>query len=204
MKRTIVAALLWSVFVSGKGAPEPAAPFSGQYLPMTGQFLVYGGALSDPLAPMPSDSKIAFVIEGNAAKEIFNAIGPDLKDACSSGGEKGLRSRQRDAEKLSCMFYPKEGYRCFFGFDFKNGKSIGGQLLLRRQGRPTARSGQRCFPGRSVKLAILLANRSSQCHDLHRPSFSLRLAPPSCCRPAPVRRLRHPRPRWRLTATPSP
>ena len=109
------------------GAPS-AAPFELAYKPIAGTYALYGGGLGDPVAPGKADQKIAIAIEGEAAKSLFNAIGPDRKDACGAGGEKGVRARHRDGEKLTCMFYPDAGYHCYVGFDLKTGKSIGGSL----------------------------------------------------------------------------
>lgn len=98
--------------------------FDLEYAPMKGEYALYGGALSDPVAPSASSKKIAFVIEGKAAQDMFNAMGPDIRDECLS--EKGARARKKDGEKLACFFRPKEGYRCSIGFDLRTGTSIAG------------------------------------------------------------------------------
>ncbi|HEU4850514.1 MAG TPA: hypothetical protein VFT37_00005, partial [Telluria sp.] len=67
---------------------------------------------------------IAFVIKGAAAKEIFEAIGPDVHDECL---EKPDRARRRDNDNLRCTWIEGE-YSCRFGFDLVTGKSIGGSI----------------------------------------------------------------------------
>lgn len=100
------------------------APEQGSHKKMVGSYRVYGGALGDPLPPSAADKKIMFSIEGSAAREMFDAIGPDVKDACTD--QTGIRSRQRDHENLSCQRSAKGEYSCNFGFDLRSGKSIGG------------------------------------------------------------------------------
>jgi len=51
----------------------------GLYRQTTASYWIYGGGLGDPIAPTSKDKKIAFSIEGDAAKQIFEAIGPDKK-----------------------------------------------------------------------------------------------------------------------------
>lgn len=89
----------------------------------TGTYVIYGGFPSqgDARAPTPGDAKVAFNLTGNAAKEMFDAVGPDLKGGCA---RPDFRVRQRDT--LICRFRPKDGYRCNFGFDLSTGLSVGG------------------------------------------------------------------------------
>ena len=63
-------------------------------------------------------------IRGQAAREMFNAMGSDRKNLC--GIEIGGRVRER--EHLACRYTPSDGYQCDFGFDLATGKSIGGSI----------------------------------------------------------------------------
>nr|WP_315398230.1 hypothetical protein [uncultured Duganella sp.] len=92
--------------------------------PFKGTYSVYGGGLGDPYAPKAGDRHMAFSVEGRVAKEMFEAMGPDLKGVC--GAEDGGRIRQR--AEVSCSFHVKDGYHCNFGFDLTSGKSIGGSI----------------------------------------------------------------------------
>lgn len=96
------------------------------YRPASVQYAAYGNSLGDPTAPTRDDTKIAFEVTGRAAKDIFEAIGPDRKDQCSP--DAGTRFRSRDEEKISCVRSNKGEYACHFGFDLKSGKSIGGSI----------------------------------------------------------------------------
>ena len=94
----------------------------GRYKIFSGETVAYGEA------PTARDRKLSIVIKGQAAKEIFDSIGPDARDMCSL--EKGDRERNRGG--VQCMYTAKDanaagkGYRCWIGVD-----------LLTGQGAPT-------------------------------------------------------------------
>jgi len=98
----------------------------GPYLQTAASYRIYGGGLGDPTAPRPNDKKVAFSIEGPAARQIFDAIGPDQHDPCTEGS--GMRVRRKDHEHLTCTLSDKNNYACSFGFDLVSGKSIGGSI----------------------------------------------------------------------------
>lgn len=93
------------------------------HTPFTGRYAIYGGFPDEAKAPTPGDRKIAILLTGTAAKEMFEAIGPDLKGGCATPD---LQVRQRDM--LLCRYRPKDGYWCNFGFDLSTGLSIGGAI----------------------------------------------------------------------------
>lgn len=87
-------------------------------------YTIYGGDLGDTYAPTPNDVHAAFYVRGRAAKEMFDAMGPDRKSECVI--EKGGRVREK--EHVACRYRPSDGYQCDFGFDLRSGKSIGGSI----------------------------------------------------------------------------
>jgi len=98
----------------------------GPYKKADTTYLIYGGTLGDMTAPTNSDKKIAFSVEGKAARALFEAIGPDKKDACLEGI--GARVRHRNDENLECVRSKEGEYRCSFGFDLRTGKAIAGSI----------------------------------------------------------------------------
>ena len=84
---------------------------------------IYGAYLDDPVPPVAGDTKVAFRLSGTAAKDMFEAIGPDLLDGCP---DPQIRLRNRDM--LLCRHRAQDGYRCEFGFDLSTGLSIGGSV----------------------------------------------------------------------------
>lgn len=103
-----------------------ASDWSFSYRPAAVRYAMYGNSLGDTMPPSSSDQKIAFEVTGRAAREIFDAIGPDLKDLC--GSEPGVRFRSKDDEKISCTRTREGDYTCYFGFDLQSGKSVGGSI----------------------------------------------------------------------------
>lgn len=93
---------------------------------MTGVYRTYSGGLGDSGPPTAADTKIMFSIDGKAAREMFDAMGKDVKDACTEGD--GTRVRMKDRERLVCSRSKQGEYSCNFGFDLKSGKSIGGSV----------------------------------------------------------------------------
>ena len=94
--------------------------------PFTGTYAMYGGLIGETRAPSPGDTRIAFNLKGKAAQEMFDAIGPDVKNSCptlASAPAPSRRVRQRDM--LLCRYRPADGYWCGFGFDLSTGLSIG-------------------------------------------------------------------------------
>lgn len=94
--------------------------------PLRGDYQIYGGTLSEMLPPTPGDKKVAFMVTGAAAKDLFLQIGPDVaKDnACSEA--KDYRERRRG--DLSCVHMKSAGYSCYFGLDLKTGKGMHGAI----------------------------------------------------------------------------
>lgn len=92
----------------------------------SGVYRLYGGSLGDSVAPTRADSKIMFAIHGDAARDMFNAMAPDVRDECTAGS--GIRMRKKNNENVVCIRSKQGAYSCNFGFDLKTGKSIGGIL----------------------------------------------------------------------------
>jgi hypothetical protein len=120
MIRTLILGAL-SLFVVTAAASSDTL---GPHKKVAGVYRIYGGGLGDPVVPSPKDKKIMFSVEGNAAKEMFDAMGPDKPDVCTEGT--GIRVRTRDKDNLFCSRSEKGEYSCNFGFDLRTGKSIGG------------------------------------------------------------------------------
>ena len=112
--------LMLSAFVRANAGED----WQLEHKKITGVYGVYGGGLGDPVAPTAKDTKIMFSVDGKMAKEIFDATGPDVKDACTE--KSGIRVRKKDHENISCSRTAKGEYYCNFGFDLRTGKSIGG------------------------------------------------------------------------------
>lgn len=92
-----------------------------QYKPFKGSYLIYSGDLGEEQQPTESDRKISFSVNGPLAKEMFDSMYPDAKEACSD--DRGHRERYKG--NVSCVRDP-DGYTCHFGFNLRTGASIPG------------------------------------------------------------------------------
>jgi hypothetical protein len=101
------------------GAAEWPAP----YRPFSGKYTIYSGELGDQQAPTRNERKVSFIIDGGPAKEMFDSMYPDDKETC---GSEGTRARTRG--NVWCTYQQARGYKCYFGFDLRTGKSIGGGI----------------------------------------------------------------------------
>ena len=85
-----------------------------QYKPFKGTYLIYSGELGEEQPWTASDRKISFSVSGPLAKEMFDSMYPDAKEACSV--DKGHRERYKG--NVSCVRDP-DGYTCHFGFNLR-------------------------------------------------------------------------------------
>lgn len=88
------------------------------------RYTIFSGlTLADSEAPTQTDRKLAIFVEGAAAKEIFDSIGPDAVPVCRQ--EKG--DRERAKEGVQCTYTAggkNKGYDCWIGINLRTGKSI--------------------------------------------------------------------------------
>lgn len=126
MRIAILAGLFLLVGVTLVAA-DAAVPTGGWKSLSGAVYFVHGGTLADRQSRSAKDRKLSIVIDGPAAREIFDSIGPDLPDTCS--GER--RDRARDKKGIHCVYTDDdkastEGpYRCWVGLDLRTGDSIG-------------------------------------------------------------------------------
>lgn len=92
--------------------------------PLKGDYWIYGGQLGDTVPPTNKDRKVAFTFKGPLAKDLFDHIGPDKKDACGAAPD----HRVRDRGDLACIWDKGEGYACYFGLNVPTGKSTYGSI----------------------------------------------------------------------------
>ncbi len=118
------AAIVLSTVACALLAQNAAAVLEYVHKDFLASYAIYGGYLDASVAPLPGDTKVAFHLTGAAARDMFDAIGPDLGNGCPDHPQ--VRVRNRDT--LLCRYRPKDGYRCDFGFDLSTGLSIAGSV----------------------------------------------------------------------------
>jgi len=118
--KKIFAAL--ALMACGAALARGAHPWAFEYRPFTGSYNIFGGTLSEQVPPTKRSKNIAYYVKGAVAKQMFEAMGPDLKDVPGADGEQRIRQRAH----VNCSFSPRDGYSCSFGFDLITGTSIAG------------------------------------------------------------------------------
>ena len=115
------AALLALLFLS---VAAVAADWAFEFKPINAQMAIYSGGLGDPGMPTAQEAKVSFHVQGKAARDLFDHMGPDVKNECSSDPKVRVRMKER----LQCTRYSKSEYSCYFGFDLKDSKSNAGSI----------------------------------------------------------------------------
>lgn len=116
------------VAISLAHAVDLAGDPSGLWMPLQGAiYKLHSGIVADRTPPTASDRRLTIVVDGKAAKEVFDSIGPDLPETCED--EKG--DRQRRKKGVVCDYTAKgekdkDGpYRCWIGVNLRTGDTIG-------------------------------------------------------------------------------
>lgn len=112
--------LVMALFLSASVNAEETSKWTGANRPLTSaSYLIYSGEVGDRRPPTNSDKKLAIAIRGQAARQIFETIGPDVKGV-SCSAENGERMRSKG--EIWCSYMPSDGYMCFLGFDLRTGQ----------------------------------------------------------------------------------
>lgn len=96
---------------------------SGLWKSVPAIYKIHSGIVADRTSPTTKDRKLTIHIDGKAAKELFDSIGPDVPLTC--GSEKGERERRRKG--IYCAYDPqgvsaKSGpYLCWVGMNLVTG-----------------------------------------------------------------------------------
>lgn len=107
-------------------AADKQTQWTGEPKPLRGDYQIYGGTLSEMIPPTQTDRKVALMVKGELAKDLFMQIGPDVKReaACSSS----VDYRERRRGDISCVHTKEDGYACYFGLDLRTGKGTYGAI----------------------------------------------------------------------------
>ena len=122
--RLVCLACACALALNAHAADPKEAAGRYQAKPLKGDYYVYGGELGDSVQSTAKDRKVSMMFTGPLAKELFDHIGPDKKDACGAGPDQ----RERDRGDLSCIWRKGDGYSCYFGLNVPTGKSTYGSI----------------------------------------------------------------------------
>lgn len=95
----------------------------GEWDTLRGSYMIHSGGTAYAEPPTKADSALTVHFEGEAAKNVFDQIGPDAKVKCSS--ESG--DRERSKKGVSCIYTAKlndlkeSHYTCWVGINLRTG-----------------------------------------------------------------------------------
>lgn len=104
---------------------EAPKEWDGEYSAAKTRYLIYSGNLGEHESPKRGSKKVSILIEGQLARELFNSLGPDRKEAC--GASSGVRIRERG--DITCSYHHAQkvaAFTCYVGLNLKTGKSMEG------------------------------------------------------------------------------
>ncbi|WP_374580069.1 hypothetical protein [Pseudoduganella sp.] len=96
----------------------------GKWEKLQGSYMIHSGGTAYAELPTRNDRALSILLEGKAAKEVFDQIGPDAKVKCSSE----TRDRERRNKGVSCTYTARLDhqkdfhYRCWIGINLRSGE----------------------------------------------------------------------------------
>lgn len=94
--------------------------------PLPAEYKIHSGNTAYSELPTNADSAITVAFKGEAARQLFDQIGPDIKDSCGPTN-KGDRARRKKG--AVCLYETQldsptdSHYRCWIGIDLRTGES---------------------------------------------------------------------------------
>ncbi len=95
----------------------------GEWNVLNARYLIHSQTVTYPATATKVDRVFTVVIDGRAAKELFELNGPDVREVC--GGEKGDRARRKKG--VDCVYSAQDvkskngPYRCWIGLNLRTG-----------------------------------------------------------------------------------
>lgn len=110
--------------LASAGPSEKNAHELNQWNRLQAEYKIHSGSTAYSELPTKADSAFTIAFKGEAAKQLFDQIGPDVKNIC---GDKG--DRRREKKGVLCLYEKQldsptdSHYRCWIGIDLRSGES---------------------------------------------------------------------------------
>lgn len=115
--------LSWLLAAGSMSLTVLAYAGGGRWETLQARYLIHSETATYPEAATKEDRVIAVVIDGKAAKELFDLTGPDFQPSCTL--EKGDRARRKKG--VECIYTAVDAksqsgpYRCWIGLNLNTG-----------------------------------------------------------------------------------
>lgn len=123
-KLTLLALVsLWQVASAGQAEKKPHE--LNRWNPVQAEYKIHSGGTAYSELPTTADSALTVAFNGEAARRLFDQIGPDVKDTCVASN-KGDRERRKKG--ALCLYETQldsptdSHYRCWIGIDLRAGE----------------------------------------------------------------------------------
>lgn len=107
-------------------AADLSADPAGLWKLLPATYKIHSGIVADLTPPTVSERRLTVLVDGKAAKDVFESIGPDFPETCS--GEKGDRHRRKKG--IVCSYTAQDvgtkdsAYRCWIGINLRTGDTV--------------------------------------------------------------------------------
>lgn len=123
--RTYSLLILVGLFHSAHAGQDTKKPHDlNQWNPLNADYKIHSGGTAYSELPTKSDSALTVAFENEAARQVFEQIGPDVKPVCDDA--KGNRVREKKGVYCSYtarLENPKNPhYRCWIGINLRTGE----------------------------------------------------------------------------------
>lgn len=125
MRNLILLALVATCQLASAGPSERKQHELNRWNPLPAEYKIHSGNTAYSERPTKTDSAITVVFKGEAARQLFDQIGPDVKDSCSATTN---GDRERRKKGAVCLYETQldgpddSHYRCWIGIDLRTGE----------------------------------------------------------------------------------
>lgn len=124
MRKPILSLLVGFAQLASAGESGNKPHALNQWNPLQAQYKIHSGGTAYSELPTKTDSALTVALRGEAARQVFEQIGPDVKPGCSdAAGE-----RVREKKGVYCSYTARlenpqnSHYRCWIGIDLRTGE----------------------------------------------------------------------------------
>jgi hypothetical protein len=111
--------------LASAGGNEKKPHELNRWNPLQAEYKIHSGNTAYSELPTKTDSALTVAFNGEAAKQLFDQIGPDVKNSCGAS-DKGDRRRKKKG--ALCLYETQldsptdSHYRCWIGINLRTGE----------------------------------------------------------------------------------
>lgn len=124
MRKLTLSILLGFCQLASAGESEKKPHQLNEWNPLQANYKIHSGGMAYSELPTKDDSAFTVAFRDEAAKQVFEQIGPDVKSACSD--TEGYRAREKKG--VYCSYSARlenpqnSHYRCWIGINLRTGE----------------------------------------------------------------------------------